>query len=59
MKKLILPCLVIAVLAMLSACSTEEGLNRKQHTPISADDNPVEHPDNGPFATDPHSVFTD
>jgi len=33
-------------------------MSLKGDTPISADDNPVEHPDNGPFATDPHSVFT-
>lgn len=58
MKKLIIPFLAIAALLTLSACSTVDENGQTTHSKtVRPEDVPADHPDNGPFSADPHSVF--
>ena len=54
MKNLSIPCLLVAALTLIPGCSTVEDTQSK---PIVQKATDPDRPDNGQFATDPHSVF--
>jgi uncharacterized protein YceK len=59
MNKLIISFIVAFVFVTLSACATVKEARPPKHGAITKpEETAADHRDNGPFSTDPHSVFT-